>query len=743
MLAALLAWPACAAALPVDGRINGPEWADSQVFSDFSVTKPLTRAAPPQRTTLLVLPRADALYVGFRAEHAPAGRSHGRSPRDALQMDADTAILVIDFEGLGKTAYEFSVSLSGAQRDSIILNQSTQSTDWDGDWIAATREDPAGWTVTWRIPWSIAPEGAVHGDTRTLGIYAAREVKQTGQTYAVPAIEWLGANFVHDFRRIDVPRYPASSLDFYPYASVLRDDIAGSARGRAGIDIFWKPNGRNQLSAAINPDFGQVESDDVVVNFSAIETYYAEKRPFFTQGQQLFDLRLPQLDRLINTRRIGAAPDAGGEGAADVLAAGKYTGLYGSSEFGLFSAVERDSSVAAGRRFLAGRWRYATDSYGFGYLGTATEHPTLARDAFVHAVDFNLRPQTALSFTGQLLASEIRQRATPADGRTKVNSHGYGGWLQLDYQPGARWQESLSATFLDHDLNYNDLGYQQRAGILQLTSGTQMFTRKYPAGSLADNGFWDLEEYLPFNDRGEPLVAVTQLAHYFRWRNGASSNFWYVHEWSGMDDLLSRGNGSFRMPKRHNFAADYTTAAAGRLRFFVSARLREQGLTGFTRELQFNPRWFLTDNFSVGVELDHYVSPNWLVWRQGNQLAVYRRNELDTLLKIDWYPAPRQDLRLKLQWIGIGARSQRSYAIDTGHELQPIPLQAADFSVGTLALQVRYHYEFAPLSELFIVYSRGGDGSLDDRADGLASEFQRSISRRTADQLFAKIRYRF
>ena len=134
--------------------------------------------------------------------------------------------------------------------------------------------------------------------------------------YAYPAIELLGANFVRDFKRIEIPHYNAPTLDLYPYASVTHDTLSGATRGRAGFDLFWKPNGRNQVSAAVNPDFGQVESDDLVVNFTAIETFFEEKRPFFTQGQQLFDLRMTTLgldvsDRLVNTRRIGAAPDAG------------------------------------------------------------------------------------------------------------------------------------------------------------------------------------------------------------------------------------------------------------------------------------------------------------------------------------------------------------------------------------------------------------------------------------------------
>jgi hypothetical protein len=156
---AALAWLAAgsAHAITIDGRLDEPEWRQAQSFSDFRVTEPLTRAPAAHATELLVLPLPDALYVGLRAEHPPDQRTHGHSPRDAPNMDADPAMLVIDFEGQGKTAYEFTVTISGSMRDSIILNQSDLSRDWDADWTARVSEDAHGWSAEWRIPWSTAP----------------------------------------------------------------------------------------------------------------------------------------------------------------------------------------------------------------------------------------------------------------------------------------------------------------------------------------------------------------------------------------------------------------------------------------------------------------------------------------------------------------------------------------------------------------------------------------------------------
>ncbi|HMI37448.1 MAG TPA: hypothetical protein VK505_07475, partial [Steroidobacteraceae bacterium] len=235
-------------AMQVDGRLDEPEWTQAQVYSDFRVTEPFTREPAKYATELRVLALPDALYVGLRAEHPPDQRTHGRSPRDAPNMDADPAILIIDFEGLGKTAYEFTVTLSGTKRDSIILNQTDLSRDWDADWEATTAEDARGWSTEWRIPWSIAPEGAVHGNQRTIGIYAGRYIKHDAVRFAFPAIELFEPNFVRDFQHVEVTRYTTSSLDLYPYVSFSHDTLSDVSKGRAGFDVFWKPNGRNQVS---------------------------------------------------------------------------------------------------------------------------------------------------------------------------------------------------------------------------------------------------------------------------------------------------------------------------------------------------------------------------------------------------------------------------------------------------------------------------------------------------------------
>ncbi len=723
------------AKITVDGRADEPEWAEAQEFHDFVMTEPLTRVQPKYATDIRFLPRPEALYVAMHFSHPRDQRTHGRGPRDSANMSADPAILLIDFEGLGNTAYEFTVSLSGTQRDSIVLKQTQISRDWDGAWIARTSEDDEGWTAEWEIPWSIAPQGAVNGERRTIGFYAARYVKKDSQRYALPAIELLASSFVRDFRRIEVPRYHAASLDWFPYASLSRDNMRSAARGRAGLDVVWRPNGQNQLSAALLPDFGQVESDNLVVNFSAIETFFDEKRPFFTEGQQLFDLRTTQNGRLVNTRRIAAAADAGGDGSTDVLGAAKYTGTRGRSEYGVFSAFEDDPRDAQGRRYAVARYHYKAESSSIGWLGSIAQRPTLDRNALVQSIDYDWRISPAWSLAAQAIVSDIRERG--------ATQRGYGSWLTLDYQAGERWQHSLSLTDFDRRLNFNDLGFQERADIQETVVNSQRFIRQYAPRAWADSGNWNLTVKLARNARHETQHSHIELGHFWNWRNGASTYANYMHELPIVDDLISRGNGAVRIPKRHNWSANYQTRQAGRLRWQASASLQEQGISGWTQQLEIDPTWFLTETLSVGAGFTFTHSDDWLLWVDGKQLGRYRSNQADASLNLNWFPSQRQELRFKLQWVGLGARLKQGYRIGADARLEEAPTSARDFSFSSLGIQLRYRYELQPLSDLYVVYSRGGDGSLDDRSEGLGRQLSRAWSGKTADQVFMKIRYRF
>jgi hypothetical protein len=97
---------------------------------------------------------------------------------------------------------------------------------------------------------------------------------------------------------------------------------------------------------------------------------------------------------------------------------------------------------------------------------------------------------------------------------------------------------------------------------------------------------------------------------------------------------------------------------------------------------------------------------------------------------------------VKWQWIGIDAEARAAYRTDAGGRLFEVPQRLAPFTVNNLGLQVRYRYEIGPLSELFLVYARGGFNLSNDDDRGVGGLFGDMTDVRDADQFLIKVRYR-
>ncbi len=259
----LLAWAMPTMAVEIDGRIDPQEWAGARHVDDFRLTQPLTRAPGSQPTEAWILATPEGLAVAFRNTQ-PAGvpRNRQRVQRD-FDEQVDRVNLMVDFDGDGRTGYSFTVSSTDGIADSVISNQNNFNDDWDGNWRHAVSEDADSWSVEMLIPWYIAPMRKASGDTRTLKIYLDRVIGSTGERSAWPAASFELPRFMSDFAAVEMPLYNQSLLTVTPYVSGLYDNVRGGSDFDGGADIFWKPNGQFQMTATINPDFGQVESDDL------------------------------------------------------------------------------------------------------------------------------------------------------------------------------------------------------------------------------------------------------------------------------------------------------------------------------------------------------------------------------------------------------------------------------------------------------------------------------------------------
>src|SRR5437879_9025859 len=265
-----------------------------------------------------------------------------------------------------RTGYECGVTPAGVKLDIAISNDGNEDMAWDGVWEVATRVDSLGWSAEFRIPLSQIryPRAASH----TFGIMLLRDIYRHTERLSWPVFRQSRSGFVSQFGEVTGLDGLASPrrLELAPY-SVTKNVSVPTATGfrrsqdfTVGANVKYGITSNLTLDGTVNPDFGQVEADPSVLNLSAFETFFQERRPFFVEGAGIFRLDVDcsavncMGEGLFHSRRIGRAPQLGGQygdassaKATTILGAGKLTGrLAGGLSVG---ALEALTERAAGR----------------------------------------------------------------------------------------------------------------------------------------------------------------------------------------------------------------------------------------------------------------------------------------------------------------------------------------------------------------------------------------------------------
>lgn len=732
IVAALIA--NCAEAVEIDGRVDEREWQDAQRVTDFRKVQPLNGEPASLATEGYILGTPEGLAIAFRNVHpASVPRTQQRVQRD-FDEQVDRVNVMIDFDGDGRTGYAFTLSSTDGIYDAIISNEQNFNDDWDGNWRHAVAADEAGWSAEFLIPWHIAPMRAATSENRTVRIYLDRVVGATGERSAWPQASFERPRFLSDFAAIEIPNFDQSLLAFTPYASALYDNVEGDEDFDAGFDVFWKPNGQTQLAATVNPDFGQVESDDLVVSFDATETFISDKRPFFTENQGIFEFTTPSdFSQLLYTRRIGGPADDG-EGSGDITAAIKLNGSIGATKYGVFAA---DEAEEVGRSFGAVRIVRDFATQNLGLMVTKVERPYLERDATVAGIDHNWRPTARWNIRTRLIGSEVDD-----SGET---SRGTGATIWTDYEMDRGWRQQWMGMHFGNALQINDAGYLSRNS---LNYGHWQVNRRFtelPDSSSYASKDWRARISTARNDHGDLLNHQFRLSRESRLRNGSYEYMQINVNSAGVDDLLTRGHGVVNKPPNFNSFFNYERPRKGNWGHEVEVQAFSGGLEGNSKigySIEYIPTYFVSDAFNVYLGLYADRSSDWLIWQRDNLIGGFDARETHVDAGFNWIVSGRQELRLKLQAIAINARLRQAYRVDTDGRANETDETIEDFSVRNLGFQIRYRYEIAPLSYLYLVYGRGGYAQ-DEAADQSGRVLRDSFSLRDDEQFLVKFSYRF
>ena len=213
------------------------------------------------------------------------------------------------------------------------------------------------------------------------------------------------------------------------------------------------------------------------------------------------------------------------------------------------------------------------------------------------------------------------------------------------------------------------------------------------------------------------------------------------------DDLITRGNGIVEVPAKLYAYYERFRPRKGAWQLYGYGRYAGEGLEGPEQgslTLNIEPTYFVNDELSFTATLELSYNPDWLLWREDNQLATYRSNLAYLAAGATWLIDPRQELRVRLEAIGRDAEALQSWRVIDRKAVASDEV-VPDFSVRNLGFQVRYRYELAPLSYLYVAYVRGGSLYQEGRDNpfGVDDEFRQAFDLRDSEQLLVKLSYRF
>jgi Domain of unknown function (DUF5916)/Carbohydrate family 9 binding domain-like len=594
-----------AAAVKVDGELNDAIWQTVPPIKEFVQREPKEGAAPTFETEARVAYDATALYIAVIAFDSDPKRIVGIRTRRDEGSPSDWISVVVDSFHDRRSAFEFDVNPAGVKQDSYWFNDTNNDQGWDAVWDAAVSRTDRGWRAEFRIPFSQLRYRPA--ETSTFGLAIIRKVGRLNETATWPLLSKSAHGYVSSFgeltglrlerapKRLEVVPYMVADVKTQPGEPGNPLINTTDPDASLGVDLKYALRPGLTLTGTINPDFGQVEADPAVVNLSAFETFFSERRPFFVEGGGIFSFDIDCNDGncsgLFYSRRIGRSPRGepdvpdGGYSSAPaqttILGAAKLTGRIGEFSVGALNAVTaaEDAIISNGtvqttRQTIEPLTNYSvvrarrefSNQSALGFMTTFTNRSLdastrfLPGEAYTGGVDADWRLGSKYAIRGFLAGSTVHGDPTAIDELQRNNVHsfqrpdsdnltydptrtamnGYGGSTSVSKIAGARMVFSSNVGFKSPGFEINDVGFMQRADQRTMSNWMQIRYDK-PSQKWLRSFRYNLNQWAGWNYDGDRLYSgINVNAHaMFRnnWATGTGGNI----NWQPFDDRATRG----------------------------------------------------------------------------------------------------------------------------------------------------------------------------------------------------------
>jgi hypothetical protein len=617
----------------IDGKLDDECWKTGVWAGDYTQYMPNEGAKPSYPTEMKILYDDKFIYVAFRGfDGEPEKIQRISGLRDEFVGD----MMGVNFDSYHdhRTGFEFNLTSWGQKIDLVLFNPASWDFNWNAVWRGKTGLEDSAWVAEIEIPLSQLRYSKE--DEQVWGLHAWRWINRLQEESDWEKQSRTGPGVIYNFGELRGIKGLKKSqrLELMPYAlgdikTMKREQgnpFADKGRlpgGNIGLDAKIGVSSNFTVDLTINPDFGQVESDPSVMNLTAFETFYEEKRPFFLEGLTIFDYKFDN-QSLFYSRRIGHAPSRTVDPASNlfvkspdktsILSAVKFSGTTSNGlSVGVIQSVTANefarlsdnngnrssTNVEPLTSYTVARVQkgYKEGNTVVGGILTSTNRyiedknlEFLSNDAFTGGLDilhhwkdkeFYLDARMIGSYvTGgkeaisYLQQSSARYYQRPGAGYLRYDTSrtslgGYGGKFKIGKGSKGLWKYSAGATWLSPGLELNDLGYMNTADEINEENEISYFVNK-PV-SIFRTYTIDLEQFNTWNFNGTYLGSGSHLSFSSEFKNQWSFGANLIFHSKAYNTKILRGGYDMIMPYNimsfGNLNTDYSKKISGGIEY--------------------------------------------------------------------------------------------------------------------------------------------------------------------------------
>ncbi len=595
----------------IDGKLDDECWTKGTWAGDYTQFIPNEGAKPTYPTEMNIQYDDKNLYIAFRA--------YDDEPDKILRLAGGRDDIVGDMVGINfdsyrdyRTGFEFTITAWGQKVDLVLFNPMDWDFNWDAVWKGKVGMEDSAWVAELEVPFSQLRYS--NQEEQVWGMHTWRWIERlqeesnwekqskTGPGMLYNYGELLGIKGLKKSRRLEI--MPFALGDLRTMEKEPGNPFADKGRnwgGNVGLDAKIGISSNFTVDLTINPDFGQVESDPSVMNLTAFETFYEEKRPFFLEGLTIFDNEFDN-NSLFYSRRIGHSPSltinpndslfVNSPENTTILSAIKFSGTTSKGlSVGLIQSVTANEysklsdldgyrtsrkvepltnymvarvqkGYKAGNTVVGGMLtsvnRFAGDNSSLDFL--ASDIYTGGLDLLHHFKDKEFFIDTRLigsyvsgskeSITALQESSARYYQRPGADylnyDTTNTRLSGYGGKFRIGKGSKGFWRYSAGVTWLSPGLELNDLGYMRTADVINQENEVSYFVNQ-PVSIFRTYNI-TLEQSNSWNFNGTFLGSGGHLSFTSQFTNQWSFGANVIYHSQAFDTRVLRGGYDMLMP---------------------------------------------------------------------------------------------------------------------------------------------------------------------------------------------------